>query len=304
MKFSITILGCNSAIPTLHRNPSAQILNVHESLFLIDCAEGTQIQLLKYKIRLQRINHILISHLHGDHYFGLIGLLSSFHLLGRKNEIHVYAQEALKKILDIQLLASETKLTYPLIFHPINPEVHENIFEDDKLCINTFPVKHSIPTCGFLFKEKQAERNIRKEILSQIKIPYSEFDKIKKGADYISPKGVIYKNADLTLDPPPSRSYAYCTDTCYYEQIIPHIKDVDLLYHEATFMQNKAKSASEKFHSTTKDAATIAKKANVKKLVIGHYSSRYDDLEPLLSEAKNEFPNTYLAEDGKVFEID
>lgn len=303
MTFSVTILGSSAATFTSNRNPSAQILNIHEHLFLIDCAEGTQIQLKKYHIKFNRINHIFISHLHGDHFFGLIGLIFTFHLLGRKNKLHIYADPKLKEIIDIQLKASNTKLVYPLIFHAINHNISEIIFEDDILTVKTFPLEHHIPTSGFLFKEKQGKRNIRKEILALEKIPYKEFDKIKNGADYINNDGKIYKNEDITLNPPKPRSYAYCSDTKYFEPIIPHIAKADLLYHEATFMKDKAANAAEKFHSTTTDAATIAKKAKVKKLLIGHFSARYDDLKPMLEEAKTIFPNTYLAEEGKTFDI-
>ncbi len=302
--FSITILGSNSAIPTLRRNPSAQALNISEQHYLIDCADGTQVQLRKYKIKFQRINHIFISHLHGDHYFGLIGLISSYHLLSRKNKLHIYAPPQLEEIINIQFEASETILGYPLIFHYLHQNKIETIFENDILSVKAFPLEHSIPTWGFLFKEKQGKRKIKKNFAKNANIPNNEFINIQNGADYIDKGGKIYKNKSITTDPPKARSYAYCSDTGYYEKIIPVIKDVDILYHESTFAEDRKESAKQKFHSTAKDAARIAKKANAKKLLLGHYSARYKDTSPLLEEAKSVFPNTELTEDGLVFEID
>ena len=302
--FSITILGSNSAIPTIRRNPSAQTLNISEQHYLIDCADGTQVQLRKYKIKFQRINNIFISHLHGDHYFGLIGLISSFHLLGRKNELHIYAPPQLEDIINIQFEASETVLGYPLIFHYLHKNKIETIFENNILTVKAFPLEHSIPTWGFLFKEKQGKRNIKKNFAKNEKIPNNEFINIQNGADYIDKDGKIYRNKSITTDPPKARSYAYCSDTGYYEKIIPVIKDVDILYHESTFAEDRKESAKQKFHSTAKDAARIAKKANVKKLLLGHYSARYKDTSPLLEEAKSVFPNTELSDDGSVFNIE
>jgi ribonuclease Z len=303
MTFSLTILGSNSAIPTLTRNPSAHLLNVNERLFLIDCAEGTQLQIRKFHVHFQRIERIFISHLHGDHFFGLIGLLNSLHLLGRKEEMHVYGPPLLKEILDLQLLASKTTLIYPLFFHPLSFSGYELIFENDKVSVFSFPLEHSVPTCGFIYREKKQERKIRKVILAELKIPFAEIQNLKKGEDYIDEKGRFYKNEEITLDPPSPRSYAYCSDTAYDEKIIPFVQGADLLYHEATFMNNLAVSAKEKQHSTTIEAATLAKKANVKKLLIGHFSARYDDLQPLLEEAVSVFPNTIIAGDGMTINI-
>ncbi len=262
MTFSVTILGSNSAIPTLHRNPSAHLLNVNERIFLIDCAEGTQLQLRKYKIHFQRIRHIMISHLHGDHYFGLIGLLTTLHLLGRKEELHLYAPAGLEEIIQIQLDASTTTLIYPLIFHPLVSGGLELAFEDERVRVHSFPLLHSIPTYGFIFKEKIKVRRIEEK-----------------------------------------RSYAYCSDTAYDERIIPYISGVDLLYHETTFMQDKAAAAVDKMHSTTVEAATIALKSHVKKLLIGHFSARYDDLMPLLEETRKVFSEAFLAEDGDTIHV-
>jgi ribonuclease Z len=303
MTFSVTILGSGSAMPIANRHLSAQILNVNEHLFLIDCGEGTQLQLRKYHIKFQRINNIFISHLHGDHYFGLICLLTTMHLLGRTNELHLYAFPELKQIIDIQLKASNTKLSYPLIFHLLKCDISEIIFEDDRLFVETIILNHGIPDCGFLFREKKHERNMKKNVLNKLNIPFTEFGKIKKGEDYTDDNGRLYKNADITIEPPKPRSYAYCSDTKYFEPVVEQIKDVDLLYHEATFMEEKKTVAAQRFHSTAKQAGKIAKKANVRKLIIGHFSARYKDLNLLLEEAKKVFSNTFLAEDGKIFDI-
>ncbi len=298
MTFSVTILGSSSAIPTLTRNPSAQLLNVHEKLFLIDCAEGTQLQLRKFKFKFQKIDHIFISHLHGDHFFGLIGLISTLHLLGRKNEMHVYAPAELEEIIDIQFKASGTILRFPLIFHYLHQKTSEIIYEDKNVKVRSFPLSHSIPTWGFVFREKQKERNIRKDFIFEKNIPVTEILKIKKGEDYVDETGKIYMNQEITLNPQKPRSYAYCSDTRYFEPVIPFIKDIDVLFHEATYMQDKVKDAIENFHSTAIEAATIAKKAGVNKLIIGHFSARYKNTELLLKEAKSIFPNTILAVDG------
>jgi ribonuclease Z len=270
---------------------------------LIDCAEGTQLQLRKNRIKIQRIHHIFISHLHGDHFFGLIGLISTMHLLGRNKELNIYAPAELENILQIQLNASQTELVYPLIFHPIDPNVATEIYEDDKLIISTIPLDHRIPTCGFLLKEKQGKRKLKKEVINSLNIPVSEFTNLKNGADYTNANGEIIKNAKLTDDPYPIRSYAYCSDTGFYEPIVPLIKGADLLYHEATFTHDKVEVAREKFHSTSVDAATIAKNASVKKLVIGHFSTRYESSDQLEEEARAIFKNTVAASDGSTIHI-
>jgi ribonuclease Z len=303
MTFNVTILGSNSAIPTIKRNPTSQLVNHLERFFLIDCAEGTQVQLRRNKIRIQRINHIFISHLHGDHFFGLIGLISSMHLLGRKKELNIYGPPQLKEILDIQLEASQTELNYPLEFHPTRPSENETIYEDEKLCISTIPLNHRIPTCGFLFREKQGKRRLIRDEVKALNIPVEQFPGIKNGEDYIKEDGTVIGNGEITKDPHIVRSYAYCSDTSYFEPIIPLIENADLLYHETTFMQDRAQAAADKFHTTTIEAATIAKKAKVKRLIIGHFSNRYDEPNVLLEEAQTVFRNTKLALDGKVFEV-
>lgn len=299
--FELTILGCSSATPTSKRNPTSQLLNVADRFFLIDCGEATQIQLRKYKIKFQRINHIFISHLHGDHYFGLVGLLSSMHLLGRKNEIHIYAPIELKEIIDIQHKHSFTKLNYEIVFHALQYDKSKIIFEDDKLFVETILLNHRINCCGFLFKEKPHPKNIIREKIKQYNIPIAEIPKIKAGDDYFNTDGKRIANAELATEAFPIRSYAYCSDTCYDESIIKKIKNVDLLYHEATFMHNMELRAKETFHSTTIQAGTIAKKANVKQLIIGHFSARYKDAEPMLKETQTAFANTLLAVEGEKY---
>ncbi len=303
MVFKVTILGSNSAIPTIRRNPTAQVVNHNERLFLVDCAEGTQIQLRRYRIRMQRIHHIFISHLHGDHFFGLIGLISSMHLLGRKKDLHIYGPPPLKDILDLQLSASMTELGYTMNFHAIDPDEHQLIYEDEKLTISTIPLNHRIPTCGFLFSEKQGRKRLKKDVLKALEVPVDQFLAIKDGADYTDPSGKVHSNSELTHEPSVPRAYAYCSDTGYYEPVIPLVEGADLLYHEATFMNDKADAAAEKFHSTAAQAATIAKKAGVKKLIIGHYSTRYDSLDEILAEAREVFPDTEAAVDGKAFDV-
>jgi ribonuclease Z len=304
MNFEVTILGCNSAIPTSNRNPSSQLLNISERLFLIDCGEGTQLQLRRYKFKIQKINHIFISHLHGDHYFGLIGLLSTLHLLGRKQELHLYAHKQLKQIIDLQLQASDTKLNFELIFHTLSFEKSELIYEDKLISIHTIPLKHRIACCGFLFKEKPKERILVKERLQAHQVPLNKYAEIKAGDDYINDNNEVVSNKLLTQAPLPSRSYAYCSDTAFFEPVAKLVKDVDLLYHEATFMQNMKARAHQTFHSTTVEAATIAKLAQVKKLIIGHYSSRYTDLQPLIEETRGVFPNSLLAQEGDTHKIE
>lgn len=303
MIFNITILGSNSAIPALRRNPTSQLVNHNERFFLVDCAEGTQLQLRKNKLKVQRINHIFISHLHGDHFFGLIGLISTMHLLGRNKDLHIYGPPQLEQILQLQLDASETELIYPMIFHPIQAETSEIIYDDEKLRISTIPLKHRIPTCGFLFQEKQGKRKLKKDEIKKLNIAPEQFLQIKDGADFTDVDGTIIKNEELTNNPDSCRSYAYCSDTAYFEDIIPIINGADLLYHETTFMDDRAQAAADKFHSTTIEAATIAKKAGVKKLIIGHFSNRYDNPELLQIEARTIFPNTETATDGKIFKI-
>lgn len=302
-QFKLTILGCSSATPTSKRHPTSQVLNIGNSYFLIDCGEGTQIQLRKYKIKFQRINHIFISHLHGDHYLGLMGFLMSMHLLGRTEELHLYCKAELKEIIDIQLKHSQTGLCYPIIYHPLKYDESEIIYENDKLTVETILLSHRIPTCGFLFKEKSLLRSIIKEKLDEYNIPIEKIPGIKAGNDFITEKGILVPNKELTEEPPMPKAYAYCSDTCYMDSVAEKVKGVDLLYHEATFMNDRKERAKETFHSTTIDAGNIAKKANVKKLLIGHYSARYKELEPMLAETKTVFENSFLAHEGDTHQI-
>ena len=298
MSFKLTILGCNSAVPTVERHPTAQLLNANERFFLIDCGEGTQVRLKKYQLNFQRINHIFISHLHGDHYFGLIGLISSMHLLGRNKDLHIYAHQELKSIIDLQLSAANTELNYPLFFHPISEANEQVLYEDERISICNVILNHTIKCSGFIFREKKSKRKIIKEKIEYYKIPFDKFNGIKEGADWIADSGEIIKNNAMTVENSLSHSYAFCTDTIYNAALIEKIKGIDLLYHEATFKKDLADRAKQTGHSTTYEAATIAKKAEVKNLLIGHFSQRYKNLDELLIEARDTFENTILAESG------
>lgn len=304
MTFEITILGSSSAIPIYQRHPTAQVLNIHERFFLVDCGEGTLIQMNHFRIKFHHINHIFISHLHGDHYLGLMGLLSTMHLQGRTTVLHIHAPKDLEEIIDIQLRYSQTQLRYEIIFHAIHPSSSKLIYEDDDLEVRTIILNHRIDCTGFLFSEKQRQRKLIKEKLSEHNIPVSFYHDLKNGVDYVDENKNVIPNSELTTDPRKPRSYAFCSDTLYNEKIIPQIKEIDLLYHEATFMNDKAERATETFHTTAAQAATIAAKANVKRLVIGHFSARYKNLYPLLEEAKVVFENTTLALEGDRFTIE
>ncbi|MAJ13189.1 MAG: ribonuclease Z [Flavobacteriales bacterium] len=304
MSFKLTILGCDSAIPTVDKQQTAQLLNVNERFFLIDCGENTQVQLRKYQLSFQRISHILISHLHGDHYYGLIGLITSMHLLGRKKELHIYAHEILKEIINVQLSASNTNLNYPLFFHVLPANEEKILFKDDNIEISNFLLDHTIDCSGFLFKEISSKREIIQKKIDEHKIPFDKIHEIKKGANYINENNQIINNNELTTLISNLHSYAYCSDTRFSSRIIPIISNVDILYHEATFSKELDERANETGHSTTKDAANIAKEANVKKLLIGHYSKRYKDLNMLLDESKQFFHNTFLTKEGDVFDFD
>ena len=303
MSFKLTILGCNSAVPALERHPTAQLLNANERFFLIDCGEGTQIRLKEYQLNFQRINHIFISHLHGDHYFGLIGLITSMHLLGRNKDLHIYAHQDLKEIIDLQLSASNSELNYPLFFHPIAEAIEQVLYEDEKISISNVILNHTIKCSGFIFKEKKSMRKIINEKIERFNIPLDKYNGIKEGADFIDDSGKIIKNNEMTIKNSLAHSYAFCTDTIYNEALIEKIKEIDLLYHEATFKMELADRAKETGHSTTYEAATIAKKSGVKNLLIGHFSQRYKNLDELLIEARCIFNNTYLAESGLVLDF-
>jgi len=303
MPFKLTILGCDSAIPTVDKQQTAQLLNINERFFLIDCGENTQVQLRKYQLSFQRISHVLISHLHGDHYYGLIGLITSMHLLGRNNGLHIYAHEDLKEIINIQLSASNTNLNYPLFFHVVPKDEEKILFKDDNVEISNFLLDHTIDCSGFLFRELSSKRKIIKDKIDEYKIPNDKIDAIKDGAHYVSENNQIIDNNELTSVISNLHSYAYCSDTRFSSRIIPIISNVDVLYHEATFSEELATRAIETGHSTTKEAANIAKEANVKNLLIGHYSKRYKDLNILLEESKQYFNNSFLTKEGDVFDF-
>jgi ribonuclease Z len=303
MSFSVQILGSSSATPTKYRNPSAQVLNVRERLFLIDCGEGTQMQMRKYGVKLQRINHVLISHLHGDHYLGLIGWISTLSLFGRTKELHIYADLRLKKIIQEHFFVSEMKLNFELIFHPLSFSANQIIYEDDKISIESFPLKHRIPCCGFVFREKQSELNIKQSAIEKYKFTIEEIKRIKQGKDITTEQGKEIKNNKLTEPLKKAYSYAYCSDTIYDEELVPYINKVDLLYHETTFAKDLQDLAKEKMHSTTVDAARIAKKAKVQQLLIGHFSARYKDVDSLLQECKEVFENSILLEEGEKLKL-
>jgi ribonuclease Z len=300
----VTILGSSSALPTSERFPTAHLLNANERFFLIDCGEGTQMQLRKYRIRLGKINHILISHLHGDHTYGLFGLLSSFNLLGREETLHIYGPEPLEEMLLDHLKFYQSDLGYDLAFHRIQCRRPALVYEDKNIGIWSLPLIHRIPTCGFLFREKPRDRNIRKEKITEYQIPVKQIVEIKKGANLVLPDGRQVPNSELTLPPANPRSYAYCSDTRPNPEIIPLIKNVDLFYHEATFMEEDAKLAHETFHSTARQAAQMAKSAGAGKLIIGHFSSRYKHISDFESEAREIFANSRVVNDGDVFEVD
>lgn len=300
--FTLTVLGTSSAVPTSERYTSAHMLNVCEHFYLFDCGEATQIRIRQERLPLSKINHIFISHLHGDHFFGLFGLLSSFQLLGRKNELHIYSHEGLQNIINTVILDKE-KLSFPIFYHFLPIDIKEVIFEDKNVAITAFPLNHRIPVCGFRVNEKPEPLKIKKEKIDLLHLTFHDIIKIKNGEDYIDSQGNVIPNHELTLPTAKPRSYAYCSDTMYDESIIEFIADVDLLYHETTFSEEHKDRAFITGHSTAKQAASIAKKANVKKLIIGHYSVRYKDLSVLLDEAREIFPETYLAKEGLKIDI-
>lgn len=305
MAFSITILGSNSAVPAHGRHPSAQIVNVHQKLYLVDCGEGTQMRFAQYGIRWNRINQIFISHLHGDHYFGLVGLISTFHLLKRNRPLDIYAPAGLEAILRLQLEAGHTQLCYPLQFHILDTTKHQVIFENKELSVSTLPLNHRIPCCGFLFREKTGDRKINKAKLEELGLPHHLLPKIKAGEDVLDPKsGQLLPNHSLTLPALRARSYAYCSDTTYFAPLEEQIRGVDVLYHDCTFDKAGTQRAIDTFHGTTEMAARLAVSAGVKQLLIGHFSAKYDDLSPLLAESRDIFPNTELALEGKIIELE
>jgi len=303
MKFEVTILGSSSATPIFNRNPTAQALNINERLYLIDCGEGTQQQLLRFDIKASRIDHIFISHLHGDHYLGLIGLLSSLHLNGRTKTLYLFCPEPLKEIIDLQFKYSETIIQYPIEYVFTNPTTPVILVDNQDIIIESIPLSHRIACTGFLFRQKKRLRKLVKEKVEQINIPVEYYSRLKKGEDYVNDDGKVYKNETLTTDSELPRIYAYCSDTIYNESYFKQIANADLLYHEATFLNNMLDRANETYHTTALQAAEIAVKTNTQKLLIGHFSARYKTLNELLDEARSIFPETELAIEGKTFVI-
>ena len=303
MPFEVTILGSSAATPTSKRNPSAQLVNLLGRFFLFDCGEGTQMQLRKYGIKIQRINYICISHLHGDHYLGLIGLLSTMSLLSRKKKLIIIAPEGLESILNLHLKLSHSKLCFPFEFISLKNSELKKVVEDDGFELYSFPLKHKIPCWGFKLIEKKKNRNILKEKIDEYDIPYSLIKSIKAGSDYLTTDGKLIENRCLTIDSHIPRSYAYCSDTKYFNDLITYVKDVDLLYHEATFHSSLASRAKATFHSTAEQAGFLASQANVNQLILGHFSSRYKNLDILKEDAQQCFSNVALALEGVVFKI-
>ncbi len=299
--FAVTILGNNSALPAYDRHPSAQIVTINDQLLLIDCGEGTQMQLSRYKIRRGKLNHIFISHLHGDHYFGLIGLISSMALLNREQPLHLFAPPGLEEIISLQLKVASTTLPYELVFHPLNEE--GIILDTPKFSVETFHTQHRIPCWGFLIKEKKHPRKLDKEKAIDLNIPAAYYSSLKLGYDYTAKDGSVVYNDQVTLPNLPAKSYAYCADTIYDERLIEIAKDVTMIYHEATYLNGMEERAAARFHSTTSQAANIALNANAGGLLLGHFSSKFEELHDYLKEALEVFPKTQLAIEGVTFRI-
>lgn len=297
-KFEVHILGCGSALPTTRHFASSQVVNIREKLFMIDCGEGAQLQLRRSKLKFTRLNHIFISHLHGDHCFGLMGLISTFGLVGRTATLHIHCHADLERILTPQLEYFCKGMAYNVEFHLINPTKAEVVYEDRSVTVSSIPLRHRIPTCGFLFAEKPIPNHIIRDMIDFYKVPVFELNRIKNGEDYVLPDGTVIPNNRLTTPPAPPRSYAYCSDTIFHRPIIEQIKGVNLLFHEATFAQCDAQRAKETFHTTAMQAGEIARDADVKQLLIGHFSARYEDENILLQEARSVFPNTLLAKEN------
>jgi ribonuclease Z len=302
-KFEITILGCGSAMPTTLHHPPSQLIDMNEKLFMIDCGEGTQLQMRKYKARMSKLHSLFISHLHGDHIFGLPGLISTLSLLGRTADLNIYAHKEIDFLLNPLLTYLGSHLSFKINLFPLNPHSEEKLFENKMMRVTSFPLKHRIDTNAFLFEQKQSPRHIKREMIDYYHVPVKQINEIKNGADYLCSDGNLILNEHLTTPGKPSRKYAYCSDTAYSPEIITYIKNVDLLYHEATFAESERNRAEETFHSTAQQAAEIALAAGVKKLMIGHFSSRYNETESLLKEAMAVFPNTELAVEGKIVSL-
>ncbi len=302
MTFEVTVLGSNSAIPAYDRFPTSQVLNIQDKRYLIDCGEGTQIRFRDCNIKYSKLEHIFISHLHGDHYFGLIGLINTFHLLKRQSPLHIYSPPGLEDIINIQLEYANTKLNYELVFHPITFE-YDIIFEDNSITVEALSMDHRIPCSGFIFKEKERPRNMIPEKIDEYNIPVDQIEAIKQGADFTTPSGKVISHKELTKPPPRPRSYAFLTDTKVQDALISKLEGVDMLYHDATFTKDSVERATETYHTTAEQAATFAKQANVGRLLLGHFSAKYKDLTPLREEAQQVFPQSDLALEGQTFQV-
>jgi ribonuclease Z len=299
----VTILGCYAATPRTLTHPTSQVLEIKNHLFLIDCGEGTQVQLRKQKVRFSKINHIFISHLHGDHFFGLPGLVATFRLLGRVNPLHIYGPKGIKEAVTLLLKLGDSWTNYPLHFHELSSQAPEVVFEDKKVTVTTIPLDHRVYTNGFLFREKVGSRKLEAQAVEAHGIDSCYFQNIKDGKDAPNKAGEIIPNAQLSSDPKPTKSYAFCSDTAYFPKIITQIKEVTVLYHESTFLESESDLATKTKHSTASQAAKIAAAAGVKSLILGHYSTRYDGLQPFKEEAEVYFKPVLLADDGREFEF-
>lgn len=297
-KFELHILGCGSALPTTRHFATSQVVNLRDKLFMIDCGEGAQMQLRKSRLKFSRLNHIFISHLHGDHCFGLMGLISTFGLLGRTAELHIHSPKGLEELLAPMLNFFCHTLAYKVIFHEFDTRQVSVIYEDRSMTVTTIPLQHRIPCCGFLFAEKARPNHIIRDMIDFYKVPVYELNRIKNGADYITPEGEVIANARLTRPSDPPRRYAYCSDTIFRREIAEQISGVDLLFHEATFAESELARAKETYHTTAAQAGRIAVEAGVRRLVIGHFSARYEDENVLLKEASAIFPDTILAKEN------
>lgn len=304
MAFELTVLGSSSAIPTTSRFPTAQVLHVHGRFFLLDCGEGTQIQLRRFSVNMSKISHIFISHLHGDHVFGLFGLLSTYNLMGRKADMHIYAHRDLEPTLDHYRKHFGTEMSFDIVFHPFTAVAQVEIYNDKHLTVEIIPLRHSVPVVGFLFREKKKMLNIRKEAIEKYALGVKDIRDVKSGLDHVMADGHVVPNNELTHPPFKTRSYAFCTDTSCFSRLKTVLQNVDLLYFEATFSAKDKKLAKLTSHSTSEQAALLAKQANVGKLLIGHFSTRYKSVMPLLKEARAIFPNTEAVEDGDKYSVD
>ncbi len=303
MTFDILILGCGAATPTAKHLPTSQLVNLHDKLFLIDCGEGTQMQLRRHKVKMQRIQHVFISHLHGDHYLGLVGLISSMHLLGRKNSLHLYGPPELEELVKLNLKVSQTYLEFPIVYHAISGSELNLEFEDKTLEVYSFPLKHRIPCHGFLFKEKVKPPKIRKDIIDEFKLTPSQILLLKNRKEVLLDNNVVLNVENACIESANPRTYAYCSDTMYWETLVPFIQNSDVLYHESTFLDSELERARATFHTTARQAGKIARLANAKKLVLGHYSSRYHGEEDFVRQAKDEFENVIASNEGMIISV-